>query len=106
MMKVGPLLAVVPLLAGARWGTFSGFVPEFPVVPVDVTPRRLVGGAATASVFSNGCVLWSARGCGFAMPSGMQPAAKAPRYAPEAYIVFLILMLVEAECRKIRHNIM
>ena len=38
-----------PLLVAARWGAFSGFVPELPVVPtVVVGLQRFVGGAAAA----------------------------------------------------------
>jgi len=43
------LLADVPLLVGAKWGAFSGFVPELPVIPADVVElQRVVGGAAAA----------------------------------------------------------
>jgi len=42
-------MAEVRLLVGARWGAFSGFVLELPVVPADVVGlHRVVVGAAAA----------------------------------------------------------
>ena len=44
-----PLMAEVPLLVAARWGAFSSFVTELPVVPTGfVGLQRVVGGATTS----------------------------------------------------------
>ena len=43
------LLTEVPLLVAARWGAFSGFVSELPVIPTGVVGlQRVVGGPAAA----------------------------------------------------------
>jgi hypothetical protein len=53
-------MAVVPLLEETRWGAFSGFVPEIPVVPADVVSRRRVAGVLR---LTPNCNRWRSLDC-------------------------------------------
>ena len=58
----GSLMAEVLLLVAARWGAFSGFVPELTVVPTGlVRLQRVVGGAERGSLE---CERWRTLACG------------------------------------------
>jgi hypothetical protein len=60
------LLEEVLLLVGARWGVFSGFVPELPVVTAGVVGlQRVVDGAAAAISGLRAVADSGMRGCVF-----------------------------------------
>jgi len=72
----------VPLFVVARWGAFSGFVPELPVVPTGLVGLQRDVGVSAVAIFGIRVLLGSsmrATVCG--MPAVKELGARYPRLA-------------------------
>jgi len=74
-------MAEVPELVVARWGAFSGIVPELPLVPkVVVGLQSVVGGAKAAISKVRPLADSGMRLTVFGIPTVKKPGARAPRF--------------------------